>query len=59
MQNYVKTLEYRIKCLKEMALSLRVIRELHQVLLKGVRGEYAIPGEFVRLKTGLVHQVAL
>ena len=32
--------------LAELPLSLRLVREIHEVLLEGVRGEYATPGEF-------------
>lgn len=30
-------------------LSLRVIREMHQVLLQGVRGQHKAPGEYRRI----------
>jgi Fic family protein len=44
--NYVIALEYGIRRLKKLPLSLRLLRELHAKLMKGVRGEYATPGEF-------------
>lgn len=44
--NYVVALEYGIKRLKTLPLSLRLIRELHKHLMKGVRGGHATPGEF-------------
>ncbi|MBI3087526.1 MAG: Fic family protein [Candidatus Omnitrophica bacterium] len=46
--NYVVALEYGIKRLKTLPLSLRLMRELHQHLMAGVRGERATPGEFRR-----------
>ncbi|MBI5629471.1 MAG: Fic family protein [Elusimicrobia bacterium] len=46
--NYVIALEYGIKRLKQLPLSLRLVRELHERLMKGVRGERATPGEFRR-----------
>ena len=46
--NYVKALEYALKRIKEFPLSLRLIRELHEILLSGVRGEHNTPGEFRR-----------
>src|SRR3989338_345182 len=46
--NYVVALEYGVKRLKELPLSLRLIRELHEKLMKGVRGEISTPGEFRR-----------
>ena len=44
--NYVKALEYALKRLDELPLSLRLIRELHEILLSGVRGQHWTPGEF-------------
>ena len=46
--NYVAALEYGIKRLKNLPLSLRLVCELHERLMKGVRGEHATPGEFRR-----------
>lgn len=46
--NYVVALEYGIKRLKKLPLSLRLVRELHEKLMSGVRGDYATPGEFRR-----------
>lgn len=46
--NYVASLEYGIQRLPELPLSLRLIRELHARLMKGVRGSHATPGEFRR-----------
>ncbi|MBI2858593.1 MAG: Fic family protein [Chloroflexi bacterium] len=48
VQNYVRAMEYGLKRLNELPLSLRFIRELHGVLMEGVRGERATPGEFRR-----------
>jgi len=44
--NYVNALEYGLERLNTLPVSLRLIRELHERLLTGVRGEYATPGEF-------------
>ncbi len=46
VRNYVQALEYGIARLKELPLSLRLIREMHEHLMKGVRGETQTPGEF-------------
>ena len=46
--NYVVALEYGIKRLSNLPLSLRLVRELHAHLMKGVRGNHATPGEFRR-----------
>jgi Fic family protein len=44
--NYVVALEYGVKRLKTLPLSLRLIRELHAKLMTGVRGDRARPGHF-------------
>lgn len=46
--NYVTALEYGIKRLRSFPLSLRLVRELHEKLMRGVRGDVATPGEFRR-----------
>lgn len=42
--NYVMALEHGIARLKRLPLSLRLIRELHEKLMTGVRGGHATPG---------------
>jgi len=44
--NYVRALEYGLERLATLPVSLRLIRELHERLLVGVRGEHATPGQF-------------
>lgn len=46
--NYLKALNYGLERVNTLPLSLRFIREVHKVLLKGVRGEDKNPGEFRR-----------
>ena len=46
--NYVVALEYGLKRLRTLPLSLRLTRELHAKLMAGVRGDHATPGEFRR-----------
>lgn len=46
--NYVVALEYGLQRLKDLPLSLRLVRELHEKLMRGVRGDAATPGEFRR-----------
>ncbi|MFI5401398.1 MAG: Fic family protein [Planctomycetota bacterium] len=46
--NYVVALEYGVKRLRRLPLSLRLVRELHEKLMRGVRGDMATPGEFRR-----------
>lgn len=44
--NYVRAMNYGLSRLKELPLSLRLIREIHEKLMEGVRGERMQPGEF-------------
>ena len=44
--NYVRALEYGMQRLAELPLSLRSIREIHGVLMAGVRGEKGMPGQY-------------
>jgi len=48
VRNYVTALEYGVPRLRTLPLSLRLVRELHARLMRGVRGEHATPGEFRR-----------
>lgn len=50
VRNYVLALEKGVALLKKLPLSLRLVRELHRVLMKGVRGDSAAPGEFRRIQ---------
>ena len=44
--NYVGAMNYGLKRLEELPLSLRLIREIHSKLMAGVRGQNQTPGEF-------------
>jgi len=44
--NYVDALNYGLKRIKSLPLSLRLIKEIHFRLLSGVRGHERRPGEF-------------
>lgn len=44
--NYINAMNYGLSHLELLPLSLRLIKEIHEQLLKGVRGEYKTPGEF-------------
>lgn len=48
VQNYIVALDYGIKRLRDLPLSLRLIKEIHEKLMHGVRGFHATPGEFRR-----------
>lgn len=44
--NYVAALEYGLKRLETLPISLRLVREVHDILMRDVRGNMAAPGEF-------------
>lgn len=44
--NYISAITYGLERLKTLPLSLRLIREIHEVLLKNARGSERNPGEF-------------
>lgn len=44
--NYVRAMNYGLKRLNTLPLSVRLIREIHAELLRGVRGADRQPGEF-------------
>jgi Fic family protein len=46
VQNYVGAYEYGLGRLQSLPLSLRLIRELHEELMRGVRGHARQPGRF-------------
>ena len=48
VHNYVQALDYGLERLSSLPVSLRLIREMHAVLMEGVRGEHRTPGEFRR-----------
>lgn len=48
VSNYVVALEHGMERLKTLPLCLRLVREVHEKLMRGVRGDHATPGEFRR-----------
>ncbi len=46
VQNYISAMKKAEKKIAELPFSTRLIKEAHQVLLKGVRGKNKLPGEF-------------
>jgi Fic family protein len=49
VRNYVSALEHGVARLSEdFPLTLRLIREMHEILVRGVRGHEKTPGEFRR-----------
>jgi Fic family protein len=50
VSNYVEALNYGLERLERLPLSLRFIREVHERLMRGVRGGDRTPGEFRRIQ---------
>ena len=48
VHNYVQAIDYGLERLKSFPLSTRLIREIHGILMKGVRGERMTPGDVRR-----------
>ncbi|KJS86526.1 MAG: hypothetical protein JM58_06825 [Peptococcaceae bacterium BICA1-8] len=48
IENYIKAISYGFEGLETLPLSLRLIREIHAILMEGARGENKTPGEFRR-----------
>ena len=44
--NHVRAMQYGLTRMAQLPMSLRLIREIHEVLLSGVRGQDRRPGEF-------------
>ena len=46
--NYIDAMNHGLERLPELPISLRLLRDIHQHLMRGVRGETREPGEFRR-----------
>jgi Fic family protein len=48
VSSYVSAMNYGLKRLEDLPISVRLIKEIHEKLMEGVRGERATPGELRR-----------
>jgi len=48
VSNYVSAMNYGLKRLEDLPISVRLIKEIHEKLMEGARGERATPGELRR-----------
>ncbi|MCK5769929.1 Fic family protein [Algiphilus sp.] len=46
VQNYISAMDHAIGALERLPISSRLIREVHRVLMQGVRGEHKQPGAY-------------
>jgi len=46
VSNYIAAMNHGMKLLEKLPLSLRLLREVHEVLVTGTRGNHKRPGEF-------------
>ncbi|MDO8834212.1 MAG: Fic/DOC family N-terminal domain-containing protein, partial [Vicinamibacterales bacterium] len=44
--NYVRAMDHGLRLLQKLPVSLRLVKEVHKVLLDGVRGGQDRPGQF-------------
>ncbi len=46
VQNYISAFNFAIEALEKLPLSNRLLRQTHEILISGVRGEHKQPGQF-------------
>jgi len=46
VQNYINAMNRAVKLLYKLPFSSRLIKQTHEIVLQGVRGEYKLPGKY-------------
>ncbi len=46
VRNYIQAMNFGVEKLNKLPLSNRLLREMHKILMTGVRGEHKTPGKF-------------
>ena len=57
--NYIRAMNYGLERLSTLPVSVRLLREIHAELMKGVRGQYKTPGELRRTQNWIGPEGAL
>lgn len=57
--NYIKALKHGLKRIEEFPMSIRLIKEIHEILLSETRGMDKPPGNSNEVKTGLAQLAQL
>ena len=50
VRNYIKSVEYSLKQIKKKPITLKLIKEMHKILMNNVRGHDKFPGSFRKIQ---------